>query len=526
MDNSTVECDLHSDYEFMEETDVGYEDGIVVMGNTTINGNNHIIDCKNKALAFTVNQSVLYLNDLTIKNGNPNMIYMNTGKCILNNVNFTDDNNANSLFKNLIVAVDDSDFIQGASRAELNITNCIFYSTTVHAVDIWSYSAIVNIKDSVFDGGQVTGRGHVSANAEAELNIDNVTFTNLTSKYATAIYAETYLLNIKNSRFINLYSNLTAGAVGIKYSNFHLKKQSYVIENCIFENTGCLNDGGAVFFDAGVQPEDENVPANTTLNIIDSHFTGCTASFGGAVVQLGGYLNIVNSTFDENIALSDGGAIYTSIVSVNITNSTFTNNSALNQGGAIFQDDFLLDIKNSTFKGNKVVFYTADSANTIYSYNSGLNIENSYFKNSGMSIYGVFCEFSENNNTYLEDEVSTDNLEYEYYAGFPADAIKLLNNTINVENLPSRFDLRDWGWVSPVENQGNLGVCWAFGSISAFESALRKAAGINYTFSVNNLYSMELMYSKYGSSAIDEGGYIMNGCGICSKLDGASLQFI
>lgn len=42
----------------------------------------------------------------------------------------------------------------------------------------------------------------------------------------------------------------------------------------------------------------------------------------------------------------------------------------------------------------------------------------------------------------------------------------------NAELLPGRFDLREYGRVGEVRNQGNLGTCWAFASLSALSSAL------------------------------------------------------
>ena len=39
-------------------------------------------------------------------------------------------------------------------------------------------------------------------------------------------------------------------------------------------------------------------------------------------------------------------------------------------------------------------------------------------------------------------------------------------------NLPKAYDLRDYGYVSPVKNQFNSGNCWAFASIAALESFL------------------------------------------------------
>ncbi len=523
-ESDVVECDLDCNYEFAEESDSDFVEGIEIIGNTTINGHNHIIDCKNKAIAFNVTESILYINDLTIINGNPNAINIEMGMCVLNNVTFINNNGSDSEYK-AFISFFDSPQLTGLNETskELNIVNCSFYSTTAYYADIVSSLAIVNIKDSIFEGGEISGMGHIHAKDETQLTVDNTTFNNLTGKYATAIYASTYWLNVRNSRFNNLYANMTAGAIGIKYSNTRFKNQSYIIENCIFDNANCQNDGGAIFFDAG-GIVGEGIDNNATMSIINSSFTDCSSSFGGTIVQLGGLLNIADSIFDGNLAFSCGGAVYTSLVDVNIVNSTFTNNTALYQGGAIFQDDNVVNIDNSLFKDNSVAYSTPDSANAIYSYNAYLNINNSYFENGGVGIYAVFCEFSENNNTYIGDGLSTDNEEYEYFSGLSTGTVEFKNNNINVVNLPPRFDLRDWRWVSSVKNQGMTGSCWAHGSISAIESAIRKATGQNYTISVNNLYKMELMYSKYGSSYIAEGGSAINGVAYALSWFGVQLE--
>ena len=76
-----------------------------------------------------------------------------------------------------------------------------------------------------------------------------------------------------------------------------------------------------------------------------------------------------------------------------------------------------------------------------------------------------------------------------------------------METLPSRYDLRDWGWVSPVKDQGNMGACWIFGACGALESALLKATEIEYGLSENNMQNNMLKYSKYGLKDADEGGW-------------------
>lgn len=39
-------------------------------------------------------------------------------------------------------------------------------------------------------------------------------------------------------------------------------------------------------------------------------------------------------------------------------------------------------------------------------------------------------------------------------------------------DLPASYDLRDYGWITPTENQGQLGTCWAFATTTVYQSSL------------------------------------------------------
>ena len=53
--------------------------------------------------------------------------------------------------------------------------------------------------------------------------------------------------------------------------------------------------------------------------------------------------------------------------------------------------------------------------------------------------------------------------------------------------LPSSYDLRTWGLVTPVKNQGNCGSCWAFATYGSLESWILGKDGVTWDFSENNL---------------------------------------
>ncbi len=54
--------------------------------------------------------------------------------------------------------------------------------------------------------------------------------------------------------------------------------------------------------------------------------------------------------------------------------------------------------------------------------------------------------------------------------------------------LPSSYDSRTQGYISPVKNQGPDGVCWAFASLASLESTtLKKYPGSSFDFSENHM---------------------------------------
>nr|CAD7257066.1 unnamed protein product [Timema shepardi] len=60
--------------------------------------------------------------------------------------------------------------------------------------------------------------------------------------------------------------------------------------------------------------------------------------------------------------------------------------------------------------------------------------------------------------------------------------IKKVNYTLRSTNkLPTNFDWRDYGYVTPVRDQGDCGACWAFSAMSVLEShILKKNRPVNH----------------------------------------------
>ena len=94
--------------------------------------------------------------------------------------------------------------------------------------------------------------------------------------------------------------------------------------------------------------------------------------------------------------------------------------------------------------------------------------------------------------------------EYEYT--WSDDTNSALFTTPEIENLselPSAYDMRDDNRVTPIRNQGTLGTCWAFASLSALESTLMPEEEL--IFAADHLS----LSNGFGISQNDGGDYNM-----------------
>ena len=487
--NTGKSLDLNQDYAFNNQTD--NKNGIaIVKDNFVLNGNGHTIDAKNQSRIFNITANNLTINDLILINGNAEKggaIYT-TKSLTLNNVTFINNyasknGGAVALYEDVVINCNNSKFIdnyagEGGSsfivgKGKLNLYNA-YITSKIYA-----------------KAGQIMG------SIDSQFYLENITFANTTATYSPAIYLLGSKIRIIDSKFINLKANITAGAMSLREGG------ELYIKNCEFINTTSSRNAGAVFVDiTGYAPGNEG-----NVTIIDSKFKDASSEFAGAYVQLGGKFWLNNSEFTNNYATVNGGAIYLSFTATEINNCTFESNGVgiadyPTSGGAIFLDMSTLNITDSKFFNN-----VAGAGNAIYAYDTSFNIKGSTFKNNTNAIFSVFTKKYniDASNVFNNDTVSTNNTFYATIMVGEGMHLTPVNNTINVNVIPSKFDLRDWGWVSPVRDQGWMGACWTFGMSASLESVLLKATGIPFNVSMNNMKTV-MKYSPYGSMEVFEGG--------------------
>lgn len=73
----------------------------------------------------------------------------------------------------------------------------------------------------------------------------------------------------------------------------------------------------------------------------------------------------------------------------------------------------------------------------------------------------------------------------------------ILNHTQNL-TIPDKYDLRDYGFVTPPKDQKAGGNCWAFAALASLESCILKASSEVLDLSEENMKNLMALYSDYG----------------------------
>lgn len=489
--DSVSEITLKNDYKYDN-----YNITIVRNTSGTINGNNHVIDGINNSKGFSISCGK---NNLTIANltfQNCNEVSLTIGSpVIFNNVKFINCSGESQM-----------NFFACSANATFN--NCVFQMKGEDYEIISTAGDFLLINNTLFDGNN-SAHSAIYADHSVCVHVENTTFANLTGPLGNAINTKGSILTVKKSKFINLHAQASVGAILGKYfvvrneDSEPIPSAPFIIEDCEFINVTSANDAGALYFDLDSCAEG----LTQYLNVFNCSFTDCASRFGGAIALLGGCLNISDSTFKNNSATFSAGAIYSSWSIVNISNSNFTNNNAKVNGGAFYIDMGKLIISDSNVINN--------NGTAVYAEDSELDFKDSTFDNGGVSVYGNFIsKYDFKNVQWNKDTFSLDNKEYLYYVENEGIPLVLVGNSIDLAILPSRFDGRDFNWITPLKNQSlENDDCWAFATVASLEATLMKSTGKFYDLSPNYIQKLQLKYYRVGDLRISLTGFAYSGLG-------------
>lgn len=249
---------------------------------------------------------------------------------------------------------------------------------------------MILFKNTQFYGGNFD-RGVITVN-RASLIVENCTFENISSISSPAILFKGHNLTIKRSKFMNLNALLSGGAIIGKFfpSLEGGLSSPFLIEDCEFVNLTSTGDGGAIFFDM----DSGSGFVLQNMSIVNSNFTNCKSKYGGAICNLGGVLNVVNTTFKNSSAAFEGGAVYTSWCNLNIVNTSISDSTAQKNAGAIYFDKGRLTISQSNITNSELIKESGNVGRAIYAYDAVLDFSDSNFDNGGTGVYAVFTTVS------------------------------------------------------------------------------------------------------------------------------------
>jgi C1A family cysteine protease len=427
----------------------------------------------NKFDFIVTDNSYLVLNNLTLMG----VHISNQANLIANDVVFRDSESFNpnyppSLSYSYISKIYDSTYggviicdTPYNKVTTLNLTDCRFDSNSaVSGGVIATYNSIANIQNCVFYNSTAQRFGGAIYGIKSTLNIRDSSFEINNAKYGGAIYTNSTNLILKDSQFSQSQSFSFGGVI----ASFSSKLDINHVE---FSDYSSVDDAGGAIYTIG-----------STLNVADSSFRNGYSDFGGAICNLKTDSNIRNSQFINNSALYYGGTFYNMYGNVVLTGNVF-NKSHAESGGSIFNrlsDSFKL-------VNNRFIDSTAVDGDIVFIDGNKVTVTQSG------NVYDTSRVFLKYGNVY----------DIDYYKSVPV----ISYSPEAIEALPSSYDSRKYGYVTPAKDQIQGGNCWAFSGIATLESCLKKATGIEYDFSEENVKNLMYEYSMFDTdNGINVGG--------------------
>ena len=403
-------------------------------GNIHNNGVNTLIDnCTFRNSQAKYGGAISTFKSITIKN---NKFYNNkanlAGAILLYASNSNLDNNTFEYNK----ANNGGALFIYDGEANNNVTNSIFRENSILSGGqdggaIYSYGINTLYENNTFHHNTAVRNGGAIFEFTNAVNttINNCSFS---ENYALsneslggAFFTYSENNTIKNSKFIHNYAMSNGGGIFVRKSNT-------LIENSIFDrNVGAR--GGAIY----IGYAKDVYPINNLINNCTFTENGQNDSKGGAIYSWADELNITNSNFTKNKAMT-GGAILFEKGPNFLENCTFDGNKATRYGGgAISSTRHGEIINNCTFKNNDAQGY-GGAVSLDYPV-----ITNSLFVNNSANHGGAICTITANvsnsefyNNTAIDHWVVLAATKLiEYNNTHPGQVALSMNHTnyVNIE---------------------------------------------------------------------------------------------
>lgn len=375
---------------------------------------------------------------------------------------------------------------------DINIESCTFFyycTFTDSGGAIYNFKGNLNIDDTVFYRGMAEFGGAI-ANLQSNLTIKSSFFKNNTAGHGGDIYNIYGKLMIENNTFYNSSAYMGSAILS------KLADTSYLINNT-FVNSPTRVNSSCIYLDScsediiqyGNHFEDRfYISLELFTYIGDKDFIIKSNVLTYALSNTG--------TYYDNYETKDSKSNSNNQISLNVYDSDYPNSPTIFRN---YNDDFKI-IFNTTVN-------TEDYSNPMFR----LNVHN-YFGDliDELIIYLDSNKLTNGTGSFprsMKSHMLIDSKNGRF--AVEEALISSINSTLSdLTNIPKSYDSRNYGYITPVKDQGEGGNCWAFAGIATLEACIKKATGIEYDFSEENVKNMMSSFSTMGLDLqANYGGY-------------------
>ena len=464
--NHFTEIDLTRSYTFTPGNETNPLDfnvyDIEINAPLIINGHGWTINALGYCRIFNITGNNVVLNDLKIINGanatDGGAIYWNGNNGTVERTSFI----------NNTAASDGGAIYYAPTAQDCKVLNSTFENNTAGddggAIDWNATRGILN--DSTFINNKAEDNGGAlcrEENANGGYGYNNIFYNNTARQGGAIAWMKAENININHYTFVDNTADISGGAI-------------YVGEgsgNCIVNNS---------YFEA-------------------NNVTGVAGGHGGAIEWYAKEGAIYTSTFNNNHAYK-GGAVFVGQIAgdINITDSIFTNNSAVTHGGAIDANASSVIMKNSEFYSN-----AAEYGGALYVGGAGESnsVEYCLFIGNNATENGGAIDWAASNGNVLEST-----FEYNHaknggavYVGGLAEQGSIVNSTFNHNSAEEKGGAVTWNATI-----GRLTGSTFFNNSAQLGGATYRGANSTGGFGYDNTYISN-------KAELDGGAIYWNGAG-------------
>ena len=364
--------------------------------------------------------------------------------------------------------------------SNMTIDYCDFgdsYSLTDAGGSIYNFNGNLFINNSYFRWGYAVFGG-VIANLNSNLSVYSTFFhNNYAANYGGVIYNMYGKMHLEDNIFYASFA-VFGSVISSELSD------TLTFINNIFANSTSSLEGSAILIDTSKEVYESG-------NHFEDSYYFCLEFRGYVnnkeIVVRSNLLNYILSNtgiFLDDYEYVDFGGDYSSYLKLDIHDSNYPYNSTIFQN---YDDDFKInfDIKmySDRIKNPFLKFHVYNSLGNVIA-------EDVIPFDQLDSDDGAYCIL--NFKDYMVKEFDN-RFKVEY------STVPLINSSASdLGYIPSSYDSRDYGYITPVKDQADGNNCWAFAGIATLEACIKKITNITYDFSEENVKNIMASFSRVG----------------------------